>query len=178
MKRVRIQTGGLFASAEPATIHTVLGSCIAACLFDPIAGVGGMNHFMLPGNCEGCTAPGRYGTHAMELLIKNILGLGGARHRLQAKVFGAAHVLNMADNGKLVPDANARFVREFLTNANIPVAGHQLGGTRPLEVTFHTQDGAARVRAFGWGANEVVLRERAYADSLQQQPPRSVIRMF
>ena len=94
LKTATIIVGGVFASREPAVVTTLLGSCIAACLFDPVAGVGGMNHFLLPGTVgqtEGCT---RYGVHAMELLINDIMKLGGDRRRLKAKVFGGAQVMN------------------------------------------------------------------------------------
>lgn len=180
MKRVRIQTGGLFVSAEPAAIHTVLGSCISACIFDPVAAVGGMNHFMLPGQDGGSfSASAKYGNYAMDFLIGRIVAIGGQRGRLRAKVFGASHVLRMEGRAIQVPDANARFVREYLALADIPIVGHQLCGHRPLDVTFHSHTGAARVRAFGWGGRDDPYRqELAYAESLRDQPPKSVITMF
>ncbi len=179
MKLVRIQTGGLFVSAEHALVRTVLGSCVAACVFDQEAGVGGMNHFMLPGACDPCSMPSRYGTHAMDELISKILALGGKHARLRAKLFGAAHVLRLEGNRIQVPYANAKFAREYLAEVHIPVVGHQLGGSRPLDVSFETHSGAARVRAFGWDSrNEVVRREQAYAEALRDQPPKSVVTVF
>lgn len=180
MKIVRIQTGGLYVSAEPCSVRTVLGSCIAACVYDPAVGVGGMNHFMLPGQCAPCSEPFRYGASAMDQLLSKILALGGKRARLQAKVFGAAHVLRLDARSLQVPYANAKFARDYLAEANIPVIAHQVGGSRPLDVSFETHTGSARVRAFGWDSRaEVARREEAYARSLRGDgPPKSVITMF
>src|SRR5687767_7179011 len=91
--RFTIHIGGVHASREPILLDTVLGSCISACVYDPVAGIGGMNHFMLP---EGADADNptsaRYGVNAMELLISEIMKLGGTRKRFQAKIFGGGHV--------------------------------------------------------------------------------------
>ena len=178
MKLVRIQTGGLYVSAEHALVRTVLGSCVAACIYDPEVGVGGMNHFMLPGGSEG---PGsaRYGENAMDQLISKVLALGGKRARLRAKIFGAAHVLRLDSKQIQIPYANAKFAREYLAEARISVLAEQLGGSRPLDVSFETHTGAARVRAFGWDyREEVIRREKAYAASLRDMPPKSVVTMF
>ncbi len=182
MKLVRIQTGGLYVSAEHALVRTVLGSCVAACVFDPEVGVGGMNHFMLPGGCDACSMPSRYGAHAMDELLSKIVALGGKRARLRAKLFGAAHVLKLDAKRIQVPYANAKFAREYLAEAHIPIVGHQLGGSRPLDVSFETHTGAARVRAFGWDSrdsrDEILRREAEFAESLRDLPPKSVVTVF
>jgi len=138
--------GGGDASAEPVVLTTLLGSCVAACLHDPVAGVGGMNHFMLPGEDRGGPLPSRFGVHAMELLINRIMQLGGDRRRLQAKVFGGGNVLSAFRGARSVADANVAFVRRFLETEGIPVVAERLGGTRPVEVRFHTATGRAQVR--------------------------------
>ncbi|MEM8921155.1 MAG: chemotaxis protein CheD, partial [Pseudomonadota bacterium] len=91
---VSIVLGEYHATADPKTVvSTVLGSCIAACLCDPEAGVGGMNHFMLPDG-DACSAHDqlRYGVNAMELLINELLRSGARRQKLEAKLFGGAHL--------------------------------------------------------------------------------------
>src|SRR5580658_1868975 len=88
-----IHIGEIFASREPAVVRTVLGSCIAVCLRDPVAGVGGMNHFLLPYGGHNELASARYGIHAMELLINDCMKVGADRAKLEAKVFGGGHVL-------------------------------------------------------------------------------------
>ena len=90
---VKILPGEYFVYAEDILIMTTLGSCIAACLWDRDAKVGGMNHFMLPQG-EGDAGSGRYGSYAMELLINELLKRGAARHSLEAKVFGGGQVIS------------------------------------------------------------------------------------
>jgi chemotaxis receptor (MCP) glutamine deamidase CheD len=142
----RISIGGVLASAKPTIVQTLLGSCVAACLFDAVAAVGGMNHFLLPDGSEDHGLPTRYGVAAMEVLINEIAKRGGQRGRLQAKVFGAAHVLRGDVSAIRVPDENARFIREFLATERIPVLGEKLGGRLPLQVRFLTHTGQAFVR--------------------------------
>jgi chemotaxis receptor (MCP) glutamine deamidase CheD len=125
-------------------IRTLLGSCVSAALVDPYARVGGMNHFLLPTGVEDEQAGARYGINAMELLINEIMKLGGHRQRLVAKVFGGARLLARASN--TIPDRNAAFVRDFLITEQIPIVGECLGGDVGLEVWFHTGNGRAQVR--------------------------------
>lgn len=139
----RIILGQLHASRDPISISTILGSCVSACLFDPVAQVGGMNHFLLPDGSDGPLGRARYGVHAMELLINLIMKLGGDRRRLRAKLFGAASVLATRTD---VPRRNADFVRAFLATEGIAVVAERLGGNRPLEVRFYPHDGRALVR--------------------------------
>lgn len=147
MKLVHIHIGDIFASREPAEVETVLGSCIAVCLFDPIALVGGMNHFMLPkGNPED-PEPARFGEHAMHGLIEKIRLIGGRAERLQAKIFGAASVLQMDESWICVPCVNRKFARKYLEAFHIPLVGERLGGNLPLRVRMFTNTGKVLVRA-------------------------------
>jgi chemotaxis protein methyltransferase CheR len=157
--RRRIILGELHASREPVRITTLLGSCVSACLFDPEAGVGGMNHFFLPDGHDGELGGARFGVHAMELLINEIMKLGGDRRRLRAKAFGAGSVLATET---VIPARNAEFVRSFLKTEGIPLVGDRLGGRRPLEVHFFPRDGRALVRTVEpAAARELASREAA-----------------
>jgi chemotaxis protein CheD len=129
--------GGVRASAKPLVIRTVLGSCIAVCLFDACSGVGGMNHFMLPGRSDAAACT-RYGVNAMELLINECMKLGADRRSLTAKVFGGGHVLAVSDAVKSVPQRNIAFVREFLERERIPVTASDLGGNDARKIYFFT----------------------------------------
>ncbi|MGH8441646.1 MAG: chemoreceptor glutamine deamidase CheD, partial [Nevskiaceae bacterium] len=91
---VKILPGEFLATSRDLVMTTLLGSCVAACLHDAEAGIGGMNHFMLPeGSVGPASAPARYGVYAMEVLLNALLKHGAKRSRLQAKVFGGGHVL-------------------------------------------------------------------------------------
>jgi chemotaxis protein CheD len=142
---VTIYIGGVFASRDGATVRTLLGSCVSACLWDPQSGVGGMNHFMLPRPANGDSGSdlARFGVHAMELLIGKIQRLGGDRRTVQAKIFGGGHVLQIVGVGGSVPEQNIRFVRRFLADEGIPVVAEDLGGARARQVIFRTDSGRA-----------------------------------
>lgn len=111
-RRVHIIQGEYFVSDDPNIIvTTILGSCVAACVRDPIAGVGGINHFLLPGKSPTAGAPDeRMGVHLMELLVNGLLKAGAARERLEAKLFGGARtVKGLSDVGQ----HNIEFARRF-----------------------------------------------------------------
>jgi chemotaxis protein CheD len=128
------------ASGDETVISTILGSCVAACLRDPVARIGGMNHFLLPGNDlsrEGM----QYGAFAMEVLINALLKAGASRDRLEAKLFGGARMLQgLTDIG----EQNAQFARRFLTDEGIAYLGGSLGGTEARRVLFWPATGVAR----------------------------------
>jgi chemotaxis receptor (MCP) glutamine deamidase CheD len=159
---VTIYVGGVHASRRPTTVRTLLGSCIAVCLYDPVAGVGGMNHFLLP-EARGSEDQGslRFGVHAMDHLIGELMGKCGAdRRRLQAKVFGGAHVVDMKEHEQSVPARNVRFIQEFLREERLQVVSQDLGGSQARLVVFQTHDGRARVKRLESPAAIARLRAR------------------
>jgi chemotaxis protein CheD len=157
--------GGVFASREPAVIKTVLGSCIAVCLIDPREGIGGMNHFMLPSRLDpdGDHRSACYGVYAMDLLMNEMMKLGAERGRLQAKVFGAAHLLGMREGAQSVATQNAAFITSYLKTEGIPPASQDLGGDRPRTIYFFTDNGRVLLKRLGQGAlGQIARRERQY----------------
>lgn len=182
-REVSISIGGLFADSRPATVRTVLGSCIAACLFDPEVKVGGMNHFLLPEGSGDESMPTRYGINAMEVLINEIMKQGGDRRRLKAKIFGASHVLRMDASSIQVPEKNAAFVRSFLQTEGIQIISEKLGGTQPLEVHFEVTTGRAYVRALGQSsAAETAAAEGKFRVKVTQEltakPANDAVTLF
>lgn len=138
--------GQLHAAAEPTAITTVLGSCVSVCLFDRAAGVGGMNHYLLPTYVER-ERSARFGNGAIELLLADVTALGARRARLEAKVFGGASVMGMVREGRRsLGDENARLAFRLLEALAIPVVDGDVGGTRGRKVVFHTDDGSAWMR--------------------------------
>lgn len=112
-RRVHVIQGEFKVVNDPdIVLSTILGSCVAACMRDPAAGVGGMNHFLLPGSAtspsSGADAT-RYGVHLMELLINGLLKQGARRDRLEAKIFGGARTIARFSN---VGEQNAAFARQ------------------------------------------------------------------
>jgi len=130
---------------DATALATTLGSCVAACLRDPLLHLGGMNHFLLPQGADSEGVSMRYGCHAMEVLINGLLKRGAARKRLQAKVFGGANVLK-GMQANPVGSRNADFVLDYLATENIPVIAQDLRGIHPRRVYFFAQTGKAMIQ--------------------------------
>ncbi len=144
LKRIHIIQGEYRVIDDPdAVLATVLGSCVAACLRDAEAGVGGMNHFLLPGDLSGARngEAERYGVHLMELLVNGLLKKGARRERLEGKLFGGARMMEgLSDIGA----KNAEFAKHFLKNEGIRIVAENLGGTRGRRVEYSPVSGRAR----------------------------------
>ncbi|MGE5399424.1 MAG: chemotaxis protein CheD [Ignavibacteriales bacterium] len=138
--KIHINIGELYASKRPVIMHTTLGSCVAVCFYDYIHRIGGMNHIMLPemADFNVFNDSARYGINAMELLINEILKLGGERENLIAKVFGGAHVLPDFSIADSIGRRNISFVKQFLETEGIRIISQHTGGTFTRIVYFHT----------------------------------------
>ena len=144
-KRVNIIQGEYKVSKDPdVVLTTILGSCVAACMRDPVAGIGGMNHFLLPGSATSMAGGGdatRYGVHLMELLINGLLKQGARRDRLEAKIFGGAKTIATFSN---VGEQNALFAEQFLRDEGIPIVGKSTGGEFGRKLEYWPVSGRAR----------------------------------
>jgi chemotaxis protein CheD len=139
---VQIMQGDFYVSDQhDELLTTILGSCIAACIRDPVSGVGGMNHFLLPEGSGSDSGAQRFGVNAMEILINSILGRGGERSRLEAKLFGGANVIAALSN---VGTRNAAFAQRFLADEGIAVVSEDVGGTAPRRIQYWPSTGRAR----------------------------------
>lgn len=152
--------GDVKALDRPGVLKTLLGSCVAVCLYDPVAGVGGMNHISLPGGADA-GADGRYGGYSMELLITAVMKAGGERDRFRAKVFGGAKVLAVASKVLDIGARNAAFVLQFLEDEGFPVDARKVGGDRGLVVRFEPHTGRAQVRPLAARDLSGVARDEA-----------------
>ena len=149
MRRIAIIQGEHKAVADPdVVITTILGSCISVCLQDNVARVGGMNHFLLAEPRADLVVDQadmhRYGVHAMELLINEMMKHGAARSRLRAQIYGGANV--MAGLGS-IGSSNAAFARQFLNTEGIPIGHVDVGGTSARKLEFRPYEGKARCTA-------------------------------
>jgi chemotaxis protein CheD len=146
---VKLLPSEYYVTAADTALTTVLGSCVAACLHDPGAGVAGMNHFMLPDDGDASARDQadamRYGAYAMDVLIRELQRAGARRERLQAKVFGGGAVLaNMSTLN--IGERNADFVLQYLKEQDITVAAQDLRGPHARRVCFLPATGKAVVR--------------------------------
>ena len=138
--------GQIAVSGEPTAVTSILGSCVAVCITDPIARVGGLTHYLLPSPL-GCRTPEHYGTLAVPLLIERVIALGGRRGRLEAKVFGGARMIGTPQaRREHVGERNSEIAFELLKGAGIPILAEDVGGTRARKLIYYTDDATAWVR--------------------------------
>ncbi|HWA01647.1 MAG TPA: chemotaxis protein CheD [Caulobacterales bacterium] len=143
-----------------AVMTTVLGSCVSACMRDPVSGVGGMNHFLLPGALAGQAHDLERGVHAMELLINALLKAGARRDRLEAKLFGGARMMqNLSDIGA----KNAAFAADFLRQERIACRSESLGGESARRIRYWPVSGRAKQMLLGQRESDVFAREIRHA---------------
>jgi chemotaxis protein CheD len=141
---VKVLPGEYFVTDQDILIMTVLGSCIAACIWDTKAGVGGMNHFMLPEGDSSDTS-GRYGSYAMELLINEMIKLGARKESMQAKVFGGGQVM-AGFTTMNVGERNTQFVLDYLHTERITLVSKDVLDIYPRKVVFFPTTGKAMVK--------------------------------
>jgi len=142
--QVYLHAGQLASASRPTAVVTVLGSCVAVCLYDPVARVGGANHFLLPHHVERERSP-RFGTVAVPELVAAVVRAGASRNALVAKVFGGASVLG-GTQGRRLGEENATLALRLLEEAHIQVLDRDLGGTRGRKLVFLTDTGTVWVR--------------------------------
>lgn len=128
-------------SDQPLWVSTVLGSCVAVCIYDQKRQIGGMNHFMLPlWNGEGLESP-RYGNIAIPRLIQNLLAQNCQIENLVAKIFGGGNVLGESVSLFKVGERNVILAEQLLADNNIPVVAASTGGDRGRRILFNTVSG-------------------------------------
>ncbi len=180
IEAVKILPGEYYVTSRNVLIVTVLGSCVSVCLFDRMAKIGGMNHFMLPDHREGgvLSESARYGAYAMEILINNLIKAGASRNRLEAKVFGAGRVLSGMTQTD-VGARNASFAMHFLDDEGIPVKANDLLGIYPRKVYFFANEGRVLVKKLKQQHNDtIVQREREYEAMLDRVKVEGSVDLF
>jgi chemotaxis protein CheD len=148
-RSVYLHPGQVLACREPTLVTTVLGSCVAVCLWDPTSCLGGINHYLLPYWAGGGLSSARFGNVAIRELVDGLLGLGARRTTLAAKVFGGACVFDAFDgNGRQHLGAqNVERAVSLLEDEGIPIVAADTGGRRGRKLVFRSDDGAVWLRA-------------------------------
>ena len=182
---VKVNQGNCYVSDRAdEVLATVLGSCVAACIRDPLIGVGGMNHFMLPAtgaanlsSWKSMISPElRYGNFAMEQLINSILKKGGDRRRLEIKVFGGGNVLN---NTTKVGHRNADFVEKYLADEDLRIEASDLRGDYPRRLRYYPESGKVQLqRMTGATANQVIKKEQHAQPRIRASAEEGTIELF
>lgn len=188
-QRITLAPGEYYVADEEVVLTTLLGSCVSACLYDPCNKIIGMNHFLLSSTHYARTLPvcatdaGRYGIHAMELLLNEMWRRGAGRGNLKAKAFGGSSMLKPVDSSTrsiyAVGEVNVRFIIEFLQNEKIPLVSSDLGGTVGRVIHFHAADFSVHVRKIiAKSANVVKMEEQYWKKTIKQQEEETQIDLW
>ncbi len=168
-KVAQILPGDYYVSRSPMIAYTVLGSCISTCVVDPVAGVGGMNHFMLPkpkgdSRLDSWGESARYGNYAMELLINEVMKQGGKKNRMEAKIFGGAKLYDSKMN---VGSQNADWVRDYLKTEGLRLLKSDTGDIYPRKIYYFTDSGRVLLKKIKRMRNNTIVdREKEYVRSM------------
>jgi len=160
---IMLRAGEYHASSRGDVLYTILGSCIATCIYDTKKKIGGMNHFLLPGMLhpdEILTSDvGRYGMYAMELLIGELIKHGARRKHLEAKVFGGGNVLNFRNSDGAVTESNIRFAKKYLELEQIPTVSRDLGGNNGRKILFFPDTAKVLLKRFDVHSQKSLIRD-------------------
>ncbi|MFA5940072.1 MAG: chemoreceptor glutamine deamidase CheD [Sinimarinibacterium sp.] len=177
---IKVLPGEYVVTEKSLMLVTVLGSCVSACIRDPLARIGGMNHFMLP-DSEISSAAGetaRYGAYAMEVLINELIKCGASRERLETKVFGGGAVLpGLRINN--VGERNGRWVLKYLEAEGLAVSAQDLFGIHPRRVHYFPMTGRVMVKHLPLaGDTEMLASEKLYRSRLRETPTMGSVELF
>jgi chemotaxis protein CheD len=136
-----IHVGEIFVGAKPTEITTVLGSCVAVCLYDKVEQVGGMNHYLVPlWNDNGLQSP-KYGNISIPKLIENMFNIGCEKYNLEAKIFGGGNVINVSQEDMMIGRKNILIAKEILRDYNIKLTAQDVGGNRGRKILMRSDTG-------------------------------------
>lgn len=144
-----IHVGEIFVGAKPTEITTVLGSCIAVCLYDKVEQVGGMNHYLVPlWNDNGLQSP-KYGNISIPKLIDNMLNIGCEKYNLEAKIFGGGNVIDVSQEEMMIGRKNILIAKEILREYNIKITAQDVGGNRGRKILMRSDTGKILLKYTG-----------------------------
>jgi len=176
---VTIHPGEFLVSGDDIIIATVLGSCVSVSLWDTRLRLGGINHFMLPGDLDNLDVAksknAKYGMYAMEVLYNELFKRGSRKIDIVAKVFGGASVLKLVNGPTKVPQGNVDFALAYLAKENISIVANDTGGFLPRKILFFAQTGKVLLkRIAGTMISQVEREEEMYLDKIRRLEGGSV----
>ncbi|MBN2864583.1 MAG: chemoreceptor glutamine deamidase CheD [Thiotrichales bacterium] len=178
---IKILPGEFYVTQLNERIETVLGSCISACVRDPIAGIGGMNHFMLPVNKSSANGSelsdaNRYGNFAMENLVNALLSKGAKRERLEFKLFGGGRIMSSMTN---VGWYNIGFAFDYVYTEGFKIVSQDIGDVYPRKVLYYPLTGRVRVRRLNAMHNQSLAdQENSYITNIESKPVEGDVELF
>lgn len=177
----KLLPGEYYVTGHDEVITTVLGSCISACVRDPVCGIGGMNHFMLPVQLENSSPlengrAERYGNFAMEKMINDILRNGGRRENLEIKLFGGGRVMKGVTD---VGAKNIEFVKNYCKLEGFKVLAEDVAGMYPRKVNYIPKTGKVLVKKLYSKHNDTIeTRDENYFAEISTQDVSGNVELF
>lgn len=148
--RIFLLQGQIYCQRQPALVSTILGSCVSLCLWDPKAGFGGINHYVLPGSGAAAEAENtRYGEVAIDLLHRRMLQFGADSGALQAKIFGGASVFPLGASQTTVGTRNVELAIARMNDLGVPIIEQETGGDVGRQLVFDSGSGKVTARIIG-----------------------------
>jgi chemotaxis receptor (MCP) glutamine deamidase CheD/CheY-like chemotaxis protein len=155
LERVFLMPGEYHVTKRPKFIATLLGSCVAVCLFNQRNGSAAMNHFIHKAPVEPNKSDiGRFGDLSTRYIIDSLLALDPVTGNYKAKIFGGGNVVGHLGAGVRIGEENIRMAKEILQEYRIPVVKSDTGGTRGRKIYFNTSDFSVVVRPTGEGRKD------------------------
>ncbi len=148
MKRISLNIGDIAVSREPVIMETILGSCVAVCLWDTSHHIGGLNHYLVPTGRGAAEQPNLYGINSVRSLIEQTLRVGADIRSLQARIFGGGSIMKSLEDIFTIGAANVQIAREILAEYGIPVIQDFVGAECGIRISFKTSNGAVAVTCF------------------------------
>ncbi len=145
-KRIFVLPGEMAVSRQPAVIATLLGSCVAICLYNTKLKAGGMNHYMLPTGLKTEEMKGKYGDYAIDKLVEMMLRLDTNKGNLIARVYGGGAVVGHLNAGVGIGEKNIETARTMLSSHGIKVLTMDTGGMNGRKIFFNTSTGEVELR--------------------------------
>jgi len=177
----KILPGEYYVTIHNEVIVTVLGSCVSACIRDPEAGIGGMNHFMLPETSDfehnfELSRAARYGNFAMEQMINDILRNGGRKDKLEVKIFGGAKVMRGNTD---IGARNIDFVRHYLSLEGLSIKAEDVGGVYPRKLVYFPKSGKVKLKKLTQLHNRTLEnRELQYQKKIRTESVGGDVELF
>ena len=175
---IKVQPGAFCISHENIVLTTVLGSCISACIFDPLRNIGGMNHFMLPASIHADDGGRsmRYGLFAMEQLINGLLRLGSRREDLQVKLTGGGDMMSGVTS---IGQQNIEFIEDYVAAEQLQVLAADFGGDQARKVAYFPQEGRMLVSRLDHRDDQrLIEEERSYRQDVDSHLDDSDVELF
>jgi chemotaxis protein CheD len=144
-----IHVGEIFVGTKPTEISTILGSCVAVCLYDKVENIGGMNHYLVPlWNENGLQSP-KYGNISIPKLIDNMLNIGCMKQNIEAKIFGGGNVIDVTQEEMMIGRKNILIAKEMLREYGIKISAQDVGGNRGRRILMRTDTGKIFLKYIG-----------------------------